>query len=173
MSAPLVTGEQVIRSAQVGTMIYARAKFDARGDWQTALLVRESKDFVRALGQAPVIELRGGVIDDPGAVLVVVIAKIAGELYECWLNYYQTGEGAAYFQDLQRQTQLPILFFTPERARALAIKNGLRDFFKEAEQRARARGAWAMRDFDAARDRAYAEFPEVQNLWAHLAKVQE
>lgn len=172
MSTPLVSGEQVIRSAQVGTMIYSRAKFDARGDWQTALLVRESKDFVHALGQAPVIELRGGVIEDPGAVLVVVIAKIAGELYESWFNYWGA-EQSESFIDLQRQTQLPILFFTPARARALAIKNGLHDFFKDAEQRARARGAWAMRDFDAARDRAYTEFPEVQNLWAHLAKVQE
>lgn len=168
MSAQIVSGEDVIKAAQIGQMIYSRAKFDVRGDWQTCLLIRESRDFVRGLGAAPVIELRGGVIEDPGAVLVVVIAKIVGELYECWFNFWG-GEQAATFEDLARQEQIALLFFTPERARALAIKNGLRDFFQDAARRCAARGRWAMHDFDAARDRVYAEYPEVQNLWAHLA----
>ena len=60
MSAPLASGEQVIRGAQVGSMIYSRAKLDMAGDWQTAFLIRETKDFVRGLGGAPVIELHTG-----------------------------------------------------------------------------------------------------------------
>ena len=168
MSASLVSGEEVIRGAQVGSMIYSRAKFDRAGDWQTALLIRETRNFVRGLGAAPVIELRGGVIEDTGAVLVVVIAKIAGELYECWFNYW-AGELTDCFADLAKQEQIALMFFTPERARTLQIKNGLRDFFADAARRCRDRGRWAMADFDAARDRAYTEYPEVRNLWAHLA----
>jgi len=161
----------MIAGAQIGAMIYSRAKLDAGGDWQTVFLIRESRDFVRGLGKAPVIELRGGVIEDARAVLVVVIAQIAGELYETWFNYYQAN-GAAHFQDLQRQAQIALVFFTPQRARAVAVRNGLADFFKDAARRAVARGAWAMQDFDAAKDRAYSEFPEVRNLWAHLAARQ-
>jgi hypothetical protein len=149
-------------------MIYSRAKFDMAGDWQTALLIRETKDFVRGLDAAPVIGLRGGAIEDTGVVLAVVIAKIAGELYECWFNYW-AGELADSFADLAKQERVALVFFTPERARALHIKNGLREFFADAARRCRDRGRWAMADFNAARDRAYAEYPEVQNLWAHLA----
>ena len=168
MSAPLVSGEQVIRGAPVGSMIYSRAKFDRAGDWQTVLLIRETKDFVRGLGTAPVIELRGGVIEDTGAVLVVVIAKIAGELYECWFNYWGS-ELTDCFADLAKQERIALVFFTPGRARALHIKNGLREFFADAARRCRDRGRWAMADFDVARDRTYTEYPEVRNLWAHLA----
>jgi hypothetical protein len=163
-----ITGEQFIQGAPVGTALYSRAKLGAAGDWQTALLFRETRQAVRGLGAAPVIELRGGVIEDAGAVLVAVIAKIAGELYECWFNYWGA-EQAESFTDLARQDKIALVFFTPERARALQIKNGLRNFFQDAARRCVDRGRWTMADFDAARDRVYAEYPDVQNLWAHLA----
>jgi len=168
MSAPLVSGEQMIAGAQVGSMIYSRFKTGTRGEWQTGLLVRESKEFVQNLGPAPVIQLHAGAIEHSRVLLVALIAKIAGELYETWFNYYQTN-GAAHFQDFQRQAEIALIFFTPERARIIAVRNGLADFFQDAERRARERAPWAMHDFDVARELTYAEYPEVQNLWAHLA----
>ena len=168
MSAPLVSVEEMIVAAPVGSMVYSRFKTGTGGEWQTGLLVRESKEFVQRLGPAPVIELRAGVIEHPRALLVALIAKIAGELYETWLNYYQTN-GAAHFQDFQRQAEIALIFFTPERTRMIAVRNGLADFFQDAERRARERSPWAMRDFDVAKELTYQEFPEVRNFWAHLA----
>jgi len=164
----LITAEQAIRSAPVGTMIYARLQADVSA-WSTGLLIREDRTLVRRLGAQPTVELRAGVIEQGGVILVALMAQIGGQLYETWFNYHGAEE-ATNFADLGQQETIPIVFFVPDRARSLVVINHLRQFFQEAAERCERQKPWAMSDFDAAREHVYATYPEVEDLWAHLGR---
>ncbi len=101
-----------------------------------------------------------------------MLLRIGGEYYETWWNYHQTDGGEIYFSDMTTQERIPILFFTPDMTRSIAVHNSLASFFADAAQRIQAVPAWSMTDFDDARESVYARFPTVTKLWNHLQRVE-
>lgn len=160
--------EAVIKTAEPGTMIYGRARFDG-GAWETALYVREEKRYIDGFGRAPVVELRWMSVDDgSGVVLAALLMRIDNELYETWLNYHASGSAEA-FADLASQDRIAILLYTRRRERQIAIANNLKLAVANSAEACRSRPAWTMQAFERARVRLYQRLPSVQALWDALA----
>jgi len=158
-----------IKTAPPGTMAYAHQQIGSDAPWMTGFLISEHDWRVNGLGQKPDIVLRAGAFEQDGVLLVAVLMKVSGELYESWFNYYQTSEiGPQYFRDLIEQPTITFAFFTPEPTRVLAIANNLGAFFTQAQARAAALKPWSMRQFDAAREKIYQRFPTVARLWKEV-----
>ena len=115
--------DKLMQASPPGSMVYARVH---DGDeWRTALVIRENRKHIRALGAAPRVEVRAAMIEQDPVKLVAIMARIGTETYECWFNYWQTGGGADYAGDWQRQDRLPIVFYSDHgRERAISIKMG-------------------------------------------------
>ena len=82
------------------------------------------------------------------------------------------GEIADQPASLPTQERIPILFFTPEMTRSLAVRNSLAPFFADALRRVQAMPEWSMKDFNAAREVVYAKYPTVTKLWNALQRVK-
>ncbi len=156
-----------------GSAVYARGEFDESMIKETMFLIREEPLIVQRFPAGVQVELRTGLFADQGVMLVAVIFRIEGEYYETWWNYHQTGGvGPQHFSDMTTQARIPILFFTPEMARSIAIQNSLAPFFDDAAKRIQRMPAWSMQDFEAARERVYARFPTVTKLWNALRRIK-
>jgi hypothetical protein len=167
MPDALTDPETVIRQAQPGTMIFARAIFEPeRGEpehgWETTLLVREEPKRVKQLGRNPAIALRGGVFIERNVALVELLMQTGQKIYETCFNYYAAESS---FADLAHQYRILITFYAPDKARQFIISNGVSRFFAQAEQVARGLPRWAMHDFNQAREQMYAKYPDMQRLW--------
>lgn len=161
----LIDAAKWIKTAEPGTMAYARQQTAVDGPWTTGFLIRERQWRVKGLGRNPDVELRCCAFEQDGVLLVAVLMKVSGELYESWFNYYQTTGGEPYFHDLIEQPTVTFAFFTPEPTRMLSIKNRVGGFFQQTLERTRQMEPWSMRDFDAAREKVYARYPTVSKLW--------
>jgi len=169
----LINPQDQIKKMPAGSAIYARAEFDESIISETVFLIREEPRAVKALGENPKIEIRAGIIQEKGVTLVAVILRIGGEYFETWWNYYQPdGHGQRSFSDMATQERIPILFFTPEMTRSLAVRNSLAPFFADALRRVQAMPEWSMKDFNAAREVVYAKYPTVTKLWNALQRVK-
>lgn len=165
----LIDAAKWIKDSEPGTMAYAMQQTAADGPWAIGFLVREQAWRVKGLGQNPDVELRCGAFEQDGVLLVVVLAKISGELYESWFNYHQTSNlGDQYFRAMLEQPALTFTFFTPEPAKRIQINNRTGAFFTQALERAAQLPPWSMRDFDAARDKVYARYPTISKLWKEV-----
>ncbi len=142
--------------------MFARVIFEPNKGWETALLVRETPDYVGKLGKNPVIELRAGMLIESGVALTALLMGIGDDLYEAWFNYHAAQES---FADMATQERIVIAFYTPSKARQIAISNNLRGFFEDAISKARTLRRWTMRDFDSAREKVYSKYPQVTDLW--------
>ena len=160
--------DKLMQASPPGSMVYARVH---DGDeWRTALVIRENRKHIRALGAAPRVEVRAAMIEQDPVKLVAIMARIGTETYECWFNYWQTGGGADYAGDWQRQDRLPIVFYSDHgRERAISIKMGtFGDFWRRIGPELAASQPWSMRDFDDARDATFNEYPSPGLLWRRL-----
>lgn len=162
--------DTLIRSMPPGYMTYSRVQVPG-GEWMTALLVREDRAHVNALGSNPQIALRAGMFTEGDVLLVAIMIKVNQEPpYDTWLNYHQSGGGQDYIDDLASQERLPILFYTEAgRKRSISIRNGLADFIATVAPALSAAPPWTMQAFDAARDRLYTRYPDQAALWRTLA----
>jgi len=68
-------------------MIYGRVKQSLGTPWQTVFYIREDSEHIEAIPPNPPIEMRSGVMEERGVVLIPILIKLNDELYECWLNY--------------------------------------------------------------------------------------
>jgi hypothetical protein len=157
-----------IKTAEPGTMVYARQAIAPGAPMTTGLLIREEPARVAAFGRDPLVAMRCGAFEQDGVLLVVVLVKIGRELYETWFNYHQTGGGEQFFRDLMVQATINISFFTPDEAKMVAIRNRTGDFFGQALIHVTQLPAWSMHDFDAARAKVYARYPTVAKLWREV-----
>jgi hypothetical protein len=165
----LVDAANWIKNAEPGTMAYAMQQTAVDGPWQIGFLIREQKWRVQGLGQNPDVELRCGVFEQDGVLLVVVLAKISGELYETWFNYHQTSDlGDPYFRAMIDQPTLTIAFFTPDPTKMIAINNRTGNLFVQALEKVQALRPWSMHQFDTARDKVYTHYPTVAKLWKEI-----
>ena len=92
-----------------------------------------------------------------------------GKEYSSGVNFIPGTEAQEHFVFAQR---IPILFFTPEMTRSLAVRNSLAPFFADALRRVQAMPEWSMKDFNAAREVVYAKYPTVTKLWNALQRVK-
>jgi hypothetical protein len=170
MSAEIISAEGAIKSAEPGRMIYSRFH-SGEGQWQTGFLIREEPKYVPR-GKAPTIEQRGGLMFEGRVTLVVTLLRIStgkeAQLYECWFNYF--GKNKDSFLDLANQEQIAVIWFTPKRARSITVRNGFRDLFARAVAAVTTQKAWTLQDFDRARGRVYARYPQVWEMWKSLSK---
>jgi hypothetical protein len=165
----LIDAATWMKSAEPGTMAYAMQQTAVTGPWTIGFLVREQLWRVQGLGRNPEVELRCGVFEQDGVLLIVMLAKISGELYETWFNYHQAGNrGEQYFRAVIEQPALTFTFFTPEPTRMIQINNRFGEFFAQALERIARLKPWSMREFDEARAQVYARYPTVAKLWKEI-----
>jgi len=167
----LTDAETVIKRAQPGTMIYGRVKTAADATWQTVLYIREDNQHIKAVPPNPTVEMRAGVMDVAGVILIPILIKIAGELYESWLNYHATGgSGQAALQELATQEQNVVLFFgdAGTQDRSVGFRNSSAKTFALISEGLKNKPAWTMAEFDSARQSLYRSYPELKNLWREL-----
>lgn len=168
----LVFPHHEIKRAPVGSAVYANGEFDENMVKEIMFLIREEPRIVKAFGENPRVELRAGLFQEADVFLVAVLLRIGGEYYETWWNIYQTGDdGPLHFLQMSTQKRIPILFFTPEMTRSIAVRNSLAPFFQDASEQIAGARVWTMQEFDAARERIYARFPTVTKLWNHLGRI--
>lgn len=161
----LINPEDLIRSAEPGTMVYATGAID--GERLVSLFIREDAVRIASLSN-PLIELRAGVFAERHAVLVTVMAQINQEFYESWWNYHQP-DGQEPFALAASQPILPIHFFSARaRERSISVPNHLATFFQSALINITQRPAWPMADFDRDRELVYGRYPSVKKLWRAL-----
>ena len=168
----LTDAETVIKRARAGTMIYGRVKTAADATWQTVLYIREDNQQIKAVPPNPTVEMRAGVMDVAGVILIPILIKIAGELYESWLNYHATGgSGQAALQELATQEQNVVLFFgdSLKQDRSIGFRNSCAKTFALVLEGLKNKPAWTMQEFDQARDQIYTDYPSIEDLWRELA----
>lgn len=162
----MMTIEDWISSVPPGMMAYEML----RDEPTVGFMVHETADRVKRLGENPQVETRAGLIEQDDVLVVVVQLGIGAELYECWFNYCQDGGGEKYFRCLAEADTFVVAFYTPKLSKAIRVRNGLQDFFRQALERAAGR-TWTMSDFDAARNKIYKRYPSVWVLWDALSGV--
>lgn len=157
---------EFIRQAEPGTMVF-ELQSDGKGPYQVGFLIREEHQRVVQLRRNPLVEVRAGAFLQDDVWIVAVLFRVGEELYECWFNYHQP-MGWKYFRSLAKQDAFTIEFYTPDLAKVVRVRNGLRHFFEEILSRITECAPWNMSAFDAARAKVYAEYPSVQALWDAL-----
>lgn len=170
-NSDLISPFQFIKLIDPPDATYARGEFDENMVKYTMLLVRETLKAVERLGEHPIIELRAGLLLEQQVLLAIVMLRINGTYYETWWNYHQPA-GRVEFDDMSKQELLPILFFTPELARSIAIRNSLAPFFQAAVEELAKTTAWSMSEFDEARQRIFDRFPTETKMWNHLQRIK-
>lgn len=165
----LTDAETVIKTAQPGMMIYGRVKQSLEASWQTVFYIRDDAEHIKAIPPDPPVEMRSGVMDEYGVVLIPILIKLGNDLYECWLNYYAEG-GKEALQSLATQEQNVILIFGDkgQQERSIGFKNSLSKTFALILEGAQKKPAWGMKDFDRAREKLYRWYPKVKDIWREL-----
>jgi hypothetical protein len=166
----MIDVEQLMKSAPLGSMAYARISFVKPGNWQTALLIREESRWIRRYPKHAIFHVRAGLLQDQGIYLLAIMLKAAGELYETWFNYHRTDGGQEYLEDWARQRDLSLIFYGDRgtRERQISIVNPLADLTRQALPILERSAPWSMADFDAARARICEAYPDLSALWAAL-----
>ena len=168
MTTPPIDAATLIKAAEPGSMIYARVT--VAGKLQTAFLIRENRATIDTLGKTPSVVIVTGLLVEQSVHLVPALIQVDTiPVYECWFNFHQTDGGAKYFNDLSTQVDIPILFYSATKMiRSIAVPNHLGAMFANYTAGMPTQ-AWTMQDFDAARNRVYKRYPEVDDLWDALA----
>lgn len=170
----LVDPQDVIMAAPPGTANYSRV--DVGEGMETALLLREESDRIRALGPSPRVEIRAALLVEGGVALIPILVRLgskAKDIFEAWLNVHQIGGGMQYLQDLATQKRiLAILYGDKGRERAIESLNMLKSTFAHILAEVAGLPPWSMQDFDRARERVYRWYPTPKELWWGLDKSQ-
>lgn len=172
MNIQKVSVESVLLQMQDGSMIPGRFQSDNQPTWRTGLFVKESPALIAAIGDAPIIEIRAGMLKEQSAWPIALMMKTSSELYESWLNW-QTSPREV--NDLATQDQLIIHFYTTTRVRSIQIPSTpLRDMFAALlpPLNALPAPAWTMSEFDRARQRIYDRLPTPTKLWSELRRLK-
>jgi hypothetical protein len=160
--------EEGIKQAAPGACADAVAQV-ANAPEETVFLIREQSGIIAELGRAPAVHVRAGLIVESGVLLLPVLIKVSGELYETWMNYHAEVCPPA-LACLALQEQIGLHFFDDRsvRARVIAVPNQLQAFWRDTLRTLAQAPPWSMAAFDAARDRVYASYPTVPDLWHAL-----
>lgn len=165
----LIDPFELIKTMPPGSASYGRAG-ESREKMETCFLIREDEEQIKKIPKNPVIQLRSGFWEEP-VCLVTVMVMIGGLPYETWWNYHQPyGSGRTAFEDMIRQTMIPILVYDHrEMKRSVMIRNSLAPAFRGYAEKILARPPWGMKNFDEAREEIYRKYPSVMKLWSALA----
>lgn len=161
----------LIRSAPLGSALWGRERLDS-GASEVAWYLRETSDRIGALGSGPTIELRAAMIEQAGVLLVPILVRVGPDIWESWLNARQPGEaGLLALGDLAIQPRLAVHLVGDrgEIARTLGRSNPLQLLARTVLAQVQVAQAWAMAQFDDARDQVYARHPGMLDLWSALA----
>lgn len=157
--------EEGIKQAAPGACAYAVAQVGNAPE-ETVFLIRERSGIIAELGRAPAVHVRAALIVETGVVLLPVLIQVSGELYETWMNYHAELCPPA-LACLALQEQIGLHFFDDRgiRARVIAVPNHLQPFWRGTLRTLAQTPRWSLATFDAARDRLYAAYPTVGDLW--------
>jgi len=159
---------ELIKSFPPGMALYGRAGESAE-NLETCILVREDEDQILKIPANPIVELRSGIWQNHVCPVIVMI-NLAGLPYETWWNYYQPeGEAEKYFDDMIRQSMIPILVYDDlQQRRSIGVRNSLASFFKKYKETILQKSVWTMKEFDAAKEKLCGQYPSVAALWEAL-----
>ena len=165
----LTDAETVIKTLPPGSMIYGRVKQSLGTPWQTVFYIREDSEHIEAIPPNPPIEMRSGVMEERGVVLIPILIKLNDELYECWLNYCTQG-GKEALQALASQEQNVVLIFKDKgkQERSIGFNNSCKNTFALILEGVSKKPTWQMKEFDAAKENLYRWFPKIKDLWREL-----
>lgn len=160
--------EEGIQQAAPGACVYAVARVGDAPE-ETVFLIREQSGIIAELGRAPSVRIRAGLIVENDVRLLPVLIQVSGELYESWMNYHAEACPPA-LGCLALQEQIRLHFFDDRGtcARVIAAPNSLQAFWRDTLRSLAQTPPWSMAAFDAARDRVYAMYPSVPDLWRAL-----
>jgi len=134
----------------------------------TGFIIREDLEHLRALPSQPMIQVRSALLVEDGVGIVVVLARIEGEIYETWINWHFEGLGLAEcLDDLAQQEKMFFQFYVDrsEPERIIWVPNFQRELFERILHLISAMEPWSMQAFDTARMSVLQRFPNVQSLW--------
>jgi hypothetical protein len=164
------SSEEGIKQAAPGACAYAVAQIGNAPE-ETVFLIRDQAGIIAEFGRAPTVHVRAGLIVESGVLLLPVLIKVSGELYETWMNYHAEVCPPA-LACLALQEQIGLHFFDDRgvRARVIAVPNQLQAFWQDTLRTLAQSPPWSMEAFDAARGRVYATYPTVLKLWHALRR---
>lgn len=177
MTGPLVSAETMIRRGPIGVCLYSLSRLDA-GAEEVDYLIREETARVR-VWRSPDVEFRPSVIgrkvprpDARIVLLVPILIRVGGELYECWVNHWADLKTQRVLGTLAIQERLVLHFYgdSGDRLRSLAVSNPHQAFWAEAARQCASSLPWSMPEYDAAREEVYAEYPTVGALWKTMSQ---
>ena len=166
-----VDPEKMMKTRPPGQAAFMRFA-PVEGTLGVAFMLREETARIAAL-QDPEIELRAGVLEQDGVLLIPVLLRVGKEvqenIWETWWNFYAS-DLPPKFKDLSRQDELFIFFYgdSGNRERTIKCRNSWKDFFKQAYQLCVVHPSWSMSDYDNAREKIYARHPTVMDLWRSM-----
>ena len=135
---------------------------------ETGLFVFEPKYYVRHLSEQPYTSLCVDMVVVGQVSLIIVLARIAGKPYECWVDLTRE-DSAMNVAGLAEQPALTVLLYTPddptEPTHHFRTQNELRPFF--AALRADgilAHANWSRAEFMQARSILCRQYPTTDNL---------
>lgn len=164
------TIEHFIRDAEPSQMAWGLFG-ETEGQMEFGLFIREDAEHLARLGEHPLIEIRAGLLQT-AVPLVVVMVKVAGELYECWFNLGRE-EGQDAIRRLSEQERLVLHCSDGEK-----ISRSLRVHWREAQRMnfhamlARGAGNWTDAQYEQAREKVYQEYPDLESLWRELSDLE-
>jgi hypothetical protein len=138
---------------------------------QTGIFIREDSAHIKGVPKNPTVEFRSGMFDGDLVIPVVVMLKVQGltDPYETWWNYYQTGGGEQYFNDIITQSYVIVHFYTSAgKKKSVKVRNSLSDTFKQFKTRIEKVNPWTMEQFNAEREKIYNQYSSVKALWDGL-----
>jgi hypothetical protein len=168
----LTNGFEILKKMPFGTMLFEKVQFSEFEKFQTAFFIKEQRCNLDKLGKNPKIEFRSAIIEDFYILMLPVLVQFNFDenlLYECWFNY--CGERISEnFLDLAQQDQVRLVLIDDSNTvyRILETKNGVIWSFKQAVIAMKERFRWDMKEFDAARDKIFRQYPSVNELWQRL-----
>src|SRR6266508_6449529 len=111
---------------------HAYAREHAPDTPETGLFVFEPKQYVNRLAGQPGTSLCADLVIVGQVTLVIVLARIAGKPYECWVDLTRA-DSAMSIEDLAEYPVLTVLLYTPddptESTHHFRTKNELQPFF--------------------------------------------
>lgn len=161
--------EKLIAHMPPGTAIPCRTW---RPGPHTDFLVREGSDFIKGLGDAPVV-LRHGLFVTGSVVVAAVMFRIgpdAGQLLETWFDYNSGETGPSHFRDLTMQKDICLHLYGDNRTRekTITIVNNSKDFFRKAIAIMIHVEPWTADEFDRAKAQICHRHPSPDSLWNNL-----
>jgi hypothetical protein len=164
-----------LQQQPLGKATYARVQTE-NGRWETAWLIRDEARRLTALGPTPAIECRAGAFDEEGVGVLPILMRFShleqSYIYDTCLDAAQVEGENVFLQDLARQDRLHFQLYdeSGQLVRTLTTPNSLRDFAQGVLQRLGAYQPATQAAFAYARERFYANYTEVHELWQALAR---